>query len=100
MDTYAVIMAGGAGTRFWPMSRKRRPKQLLPLGPGGEPLLAATVRRIASLVPADRIYVVTASVISDAVAAMLRGRTAASIRFTCEFREGNTTGPAVEQSRG
>ncbi len=35
-----------------------------------------------------------------AVAAMLRGQTAASIRFTCEFREGNTTGPAVEQSGG
>ncbi len=71
MDTYAVIMAGGAGTRFWPMSRKRRPKQLLPLGPGGEPLLAATVRRISAVVPPERIYVVTASVIADAVASML-----------------------------
>ncbi len=71
MEPYAVIMAGGSGTRFWPLSRKRRPKQLLPLGPGGEPLLAATVRRISSIVPPDRVYVVTSSVTADAVAAML-----------------------------
>lgn len=71
MDTYAVIMAGGAGTRFWPMSRKRQPKQLLPLGPAGEPLLAGTVRRVSALVPPERVYVVTAAEIAEAVAAML-----------------------------
>jgi mannose-1-phosphate guanylyltransferase len=69
--TYAVIMAGGAGTRFWPMSRKKRPKQLLPLGPAKEPLLVSTVRRVESLVPPERIYVVTAAVLTDAVAALL-----------------------------
>jgi mannose-1-phosphate guanylyltransferase len=58
---YAVIMAGGAGTRFWPASRPDRPKQLLPLaGRPGEPLIAATVRRVLPLCPAERILVVTA----------------------------------------
>ncbi len=45
---HALILAGGAGTRFWPASRAARPKQLLPLL-GGEPLLAATARRVLPL---------------------------------------------------
>jgi len=58
--TYAIILAGGAGTRFWPASRARRPKQLLALaGSGGEPLIAATVRRILPLCPPERILVAT-----------------------------------------
>lgn len=57
---FAVIMAGGAGTRFWPASRNLRPKQLLPLaGSANEPLLAATVRRLEPLVSPERIIVVT-----------------------------------------
>ena len=45
-NVYAVIMAGGAGTRFWPASRELRPKQILALaGNDDESLLAATVRR-------------------------------------------------------
>ena len=58
---FAVIMAGGSGTRFWPASRLRRPKQLLPLAGknDGETLLAATVRRLEPLVPAARVIVVT-----------------------------------------
>ncbi len=60
MGVYAVIMAGGAGTRFWPASRVQRPKQLLPLGQDGkEPLLAAAVRRLSPLISADRVYIAT-----------------------------------------
>jgi mannose-1-phosphate guanylyltransferase len=71
-NVYAVIMAGGAGTRFWPASRAGRPKQLLPLaGRSDEPLLAATVRRIASLVPPERVYVATGQHLLDATAACL-----------------------------
>lgn len=70
-NVYAVIMAGGAGTRFWPASRSRRPKQLLPLGGGDEPLLAATVRRLAPLVPEERVLVVTGEHLAEATAAAL-----------------------------
>jgi mannose-1-phosphate guanylyltransferase len=59
--TYIVIMAGGGGTRLWPQSRRSRPKQYLPLCPGGETLLAATVRRVRPLCPIERTLVVTAA---------------------------------------
>jgi len=56
--TYAVIMAGGGGTRLWPLSRKDRPKQLLPLI-GQETLFQSTVERLKGLFPPERILVVT-----------------------------------------
>jgi mannose-1-phosphate guanylyltransferase len=55
---YAVIMAGGGGTRLWPVSRKESPKQLLPLL-GQETLFQSTVRRLDKLFPPERILVVT-----------------------------------------
>lgn len=66
-NVYAVIMAGGAGTRFWPASRALRPKQLLPLT-GGGPLLAETVRRLAPLVTEDRVVIVTGEHLGEATA--------------------------------
>ena len=57
--TYAIVMAGGSGTRFWPLSRPERPKQLLPLAGGTESLLAATVRRAAEVTTLERVLVVT-----------------------------------------
>src|SRR4051812_30360687 len=61
---HALILAGGAGTRFWPASRSARPKQLLPLL-GGEPLIAATASRVLPLCAAsggsgwERLWVAT-----------------------------------------
>jgi len=55
---YAVIMAGGGGTRLWPVSRKESPKQLLPLL-GQETLFQSTVKRLENLFPPKRILVVT-----------------------------------------
>lgn len=72
MADYAVIMAGGAGTRFWPASRESRPKQLLSLaGKPGETLLAATVARLQPLVPPERVYVVTAERLAEATLAAI-----------------------------
>ncbi len=56
--TYAVIMAGGGGTRLWPVSRKEKPKQLLPLI-GQETLFQSTVKRLEDLFTPDHILVVT-----------------------------------------
>jgi mannose-1-phosphate guanylyltransferase len=67
-STFGVIMAGGSGTRFWPLSRAARPKQLLPLGGGEISLLRETRHRIAKLIPAERTLVVT----SEALAAQTR----------------------------
>ena len=67
---YAVIMAGGAGQRLWPLSRLMRPKQLLPLI-GGKSLLALAAERLAELFePADTLIVTNASY-ADQVAAEL-----------------------------
>jgi mannose-1-phosphate guanylyltransferase len=55
---YAVIMAGGKGERFWPLSRLRRPKQLLPIV-GDVPMLTQTVERLPGLVPVEHILVLT-----------------------------------------
>ena len=54
---YAVILAGGGGTRLWPLSRPERPKPFLPLL-GGETLLRRTAERVRILVGWEGIYVV------------------------------------------
>src|SRR5262245_34691556 len=55
---YAMIMAGGSGTRLWPMSRKRKPKQLLPLI-GGRSLLEMAATRLDGVVERDHRYICT-----------------------------------------
>jgi mannose-1-phosphate guanylyltransferase len=57
-EFHAIIMAGGKGERFWPLSTERRPKQLLALA-GGKPLIVQAVDRLAGLVPLERILIVT-----------------------------------------
>ena len=63
---YAVIMAGGSGTRFWPRSRKNRPKQLLNIT-GDEILLKKTIELITPIVPVSRIKIVTTLLQADSV---------------------------------
>ncbi len=70
-DAYAVIMAGGVGARFWPSSRRARPKQLLALGPTDESLLRATALRIAPIIPFERVLIVTSASLADAISAEL-----------------------------
>jgi mannose-1-phosphate guanylyltransferase len=60
-DRYAVIMAGGSGTRLWPMSRALRPKQLLKLTRDGRSLLQAAVHRLCGLFDYSHIYIIAAA---------------------------------------
>ena len=69
---FAVLMAGGSGTRFWPASRASRPKQLLPLA-GGEALLAQTSSRLGDLIPPERQLVMTNREYVNGVRALLPG---------------------------
>ncbi len=57
-NIYAVILAGGHGTRFWPRSRKKRPKQLLDII-GSESMIQLTLARIKPLIPEGNILIVT-----------------------------------------
>jgi mannose-1-phosphate guanylyltransferase len=57
-EIYVLILAGGSGERFWPMSRKARPKQLLSLF-GSQSLLEATVKRLEGFVPPQRLVILT-----------------------------------------
>jgi mannose-1-phosphate guanylyltransferase len=66
MSRWAVVLAGGVGSRFWPLSTPTRPKQLLPLV-DDRPLLVATLDRLRPLVPAARTLVLTNASLRDAV---------------------------------
>ena len=56
MAQYALILAGGSGTRLWPLSTADMPKQLVPLF-GGKSLLQMAVERLEGLIPAERVYI-------------------------------------------
>ena len=68
MTVWAAILAGGSGTRFWPLSTPERPKQLLPLT-GDRPLLAQAVARLRGLVPPERVLILTGPALVERVAA-------------------------------
>ena len=67
---HAILLAGGSGTRFWPLSRQDRPKQFLPLT-GSTSLLADTWRRVRTLAPPRRIWVVAPKRLEARVRAVL-----------------------------
>lgn len=67
---YATIMAGGAGTRFWPASRKLTPKQLLTLT-GERSMLQSTADRLKGLCPPENLLIVTNKVLVDPIAKQL-----------------------------
>jgi mannose-1-phosphate guanylyltransferase len=68
---YALILAGGAGTRFWPASRSKRPKQLLPLT-GGDALLCETIQRVLPIVGGyDQVVVASGRHLAAPTAALL-----------------------------
>ena len=72
LEIHAVILAGGSGTRFWPLSTRSLPKQLLALT-GPNSMLAETEARVAPLVGIERVWAVCGEGHAEAVAAELRG---------------------------
>jgi mannose-1-phosphate guanylyltransferase len=90
---YTVIMAGGSGTRFWPASRKARPKQLLALGADGDtPLLTATAQRVATLSPPENTLVVTRADLAEATRAAVPALPAENVLLE---PQGRNTAPCV-----
>ena len=91
---YGVILAGGSGTRFWPLSRERFPKQLLRII-GEETLIQQTVRRLLRSMSADRIVVVTNAHQADSITLQLvKWKDDLSENIIFE-PEGRNTAPAI-----
>lgn len=70
MDFRVVIMAGGSGTRFWPLSREKRPKQLLPII-SEKTMIEETVERLLPLVPLSRIYTIANRELTQSIRSLL-----------------------------
>ena len=83
---HAVILAGGSGDRFWPLSQKDHPKQFLPLA-GEHSLLRDTFLRLRAVIPPERIWVVTAQAQARKVA-----------RELPELSRGNILGEPVQRN--
>ena len=73
MQVYGVIMAGGGGTRFWPLSRQKTPKQLLNLS-GKDVMVNETIDRLALSIPGKNQYIVTSAAQAPAMARATEGR--------------------------
>ena len=88
---FVVILAGGKGERFWPLSRQARPKQLLPIV-GDKPMLAQTLSRVGRVVPRKNILIITNAAQAAAVREVCRGLPARNI---IAEPVGRDSGPAV-----
>ena len=90
-NAYAVIMAGGKGERFWPLSTSRRPKQLLALA-GGAPLILQAVQRLEGIMPLDHVLIVTNQALVDPIRELLgKGSPVGVLGEPC----GRDTAPAI-----
>ncbi|MDA0765430.1 MAG: sugar phosphate nucleotidyltransferase [Verrucomicrobia bacterium] len=90
-ETYAVILAGGSGTRFWPLSRNTKPKQLLNLF-DGPTLLAQAIKRLDGIVAPENIFILTNALQEAGVREIATGIPAGNIVAEPAKRD---TGPAV-----
>ncbi|MBE2217430.1 MAG: mannose-1-phosphate guanylyltransferase [Ignavibacteria bacterium] len=59
MKSYAIVMAGGVGARFWPYGTTRLPKQFLPIANSDDTMLQLTIKRLKDIVPIDQVFVIT-----------------------------------------
>jgi len=93
LPLFGVILAGGSGTRFWPLSRSQYPKQVLRLL-GSESMLQATCGRLLPRIPEARLAVVTAASQADVIRLDLHRQGLGHVRLWLE-PEGKNTAPAV-----
>lgn len=66
-NNFCIIMAGGVGSRFWPLSRTSQPKQFIDILGTGETLIQQTFRRFKTVCPKENIYIVTSDIYRDIV---------------------------------
>jgi|UniRef100_A0A7V6DP02 mannose-1-phosphate guanylyltransferase/mannose-6-phosphate isomerase len=90
---FGIILAGGSGTRFWPLSRSQYPKQVLRLL-GSQSLLQATCNRVLPRIPAERLAVVSSAAQADVIRLDLHRQGLTNIHLWLE-PEGRNTAPAV-----
>jgi mannose-1-phosphate guanylyltransferase len=93
-DTLALwitVLAGGVGSRFWPVSTPARPKQLLPLA-SAQPLISDTIDRVLTLVPKERISILTGAHLADPI---LREVTALSAENVLVEPQARGTAPVL-----
>lgn len=91
-NNYCIIMAGGIGSRFWPMSRTSHPKQFIDILGTGETLIQQTVRRFRKICPVENIYIVTNKKYKELIQEQVPDITANQI--LCEPARRNTA-PAI-----
>ncbi len=70
-NNYCIIMAGGIGARFWPLSRQNNPKQFIDILGTGETLIQTTFKRFTTVCPPENIYIVTNEIYKDQVLSQL-----------------------------
>ena len=87
-NNYCIIMAGGIGSRFWPMSRTLHPKQFIDILGTGETLIQQTYNRFKRICPEENIYIVTNEIYKDLTKSQLAGITDEQI--ICEPTMRNT----------
>lgn len=91
---YAAILAGGIGSRFWPLSRETTPKQLLKVV-GDESLLKSTIRRLKPLIPTDKVLIVTNERQAEIIRLHLAYDGKAMTPGYCVEPMGRNTAPAI-----
>lgn len=64
MDSFVVIMAGGVGARFWPLSREKKPKQFISVD-GGKCMLIQTIERVCQIIPPKNCFIITSRELSQ-----------------------------------
>jgi mannose-1-phosphate guanylyltransferase/mannose-6-phosphate isomerase len=91
----AVILAGGKGTRFWPLSRENCPKQMLNIV-GEDTLLQQTIKRLDGFIPLDNLWIITTDILVQDIRFHLKplGKDAERIHYVIE-PSGRNTAPAI-----